>query len=205
MHTTHTGRVTAHPTPVPTNSRAQMPTTDVGAPDQWSRARSARAFSLIEVMIVIAIIVALMAIVGLNVFGRREQATVQLTQVDLKNLEQALKGFRLDFARFPSEEEGLAVLWDKELLDTEADPAQWSGPYLDEPMPRDRWNTEWYYEPLEADDEQGPYLLYSFGPNAEDDDRQEDDVTPPRRDTGSEDGTDASGFEPSSAGSGSGG
>lgn len=169
------------------------------------RRRTAPGFSLIEVMIVIAIIVALMAIVGLNVFGRREQATVQLTQVDLKNLEQALKGFRLDFSRFPTEDEGLAVLWNKELLDPEADPATWTGPYLDEPMPRDRWNTEWYYEPLESDDERGPYLLYSWGPNGEDDSGEEDDVNSPRRDTGEDEGGDMSGFGSGGGGSGSGG
>ncbi len=163
------------------------------------RPRVARGFSLVEVMIVIAIILALMAIVGINVFGRRDQADIQLTQVDLKNMENALKGFRLDFGRFPNEEEGLAVLWDKELLDPDADEASWSGPYLDEPMPRDRWNSEWYYEPLEADDDEGPYILYSYGPNTEDDDRQEDDVLPPRR-SSDEDMDDGLGIPSSSGG-----
>lgn len=149
------------------------------------RTRRARGFTLIEVMIVIAIVLALTTVVGLMVFARKDQADTQLAQVDVNNVKRAMDLFRLDFNRWPTDEEGVAVLWDKERLDPEADQAKWHQ-YLQEPMPKDKWGNEWGYRQISERDET-QYDLWSFGPNGEDENGEGDDLTS-WRSTSEEDG-----------------
>lgn len=136
------------------------------------RAARRRGFTLIEVLIVIAIVLALGALVGVAVLKRKDTADIDLTKIQLKSIEQGLKYFYVDFSRYPNEEEGLAVLWDKDVLDPDADASKWSG-YLEDPLPRDSWNNEWGYNG--EDPEYGEkYDLWSFGPDGED--GSEDDI-----------------------------
>lgn len=134
-----------------------------------------RAFSLIEVMIVIAIILAISGLVALAMFSRRDQAEASLGQVELNSLKQALAQFRLDFNRYPTDDEGLEVLWNKEKLDPEADQAAWHE-YLTAPMPEDRWGNAWgYRQQSEETEDTTKFDLWSFGPDGEE--GTEDDIT----------------------------
>ncbi len=139
------------------------------------RPRVARAFSLIEIMIVLAIMLVLAGIVGFAVFGQRDKADIQATRVQLESFESAMEIFRLDFRRYPTEEEGISVLWSKETLDPDADTAAWTI-YMETPVARDLWGSEWGYS-TEADefalnDEDTPtgptFDIWSFGPDKED-------------------------------------
>lgn len=122
-------------------------------------------FTLVEVMIVVAIILALAGIVAITLFRQKDEATASLAKVDLRTINKAMELFRLDYARWPTDEEGIAVLWNKELLDPEADAAKWKE-YLAEPLPKDRWGTEWGYK-SESDEEsrEGKFDLWSNGPD----------------------------------------
>lgn len=134
-----------------------------------------RAFSLIEVLIVLAIILLLSGIVGVTLFQRRDQADVDLTRINMNTIKNALDGFRFDFRRYPTDDEGLAVLWDREQLDPDAETSTWKGPYLSEPMPVDQWGNAWEYlqesEDFELDEDDpsavAPYALSSAGPDGE--------------------------------------
>lgn len=146
-----------------------------------NRRTRARGFTLIEVMIVIAIVLALTAIVGLAIFGRKEQADVSLAQTDINTMKQAMKLFRLDFNRWPTDEEGVTVLWDKAVLDPESDESKWNK-YLEEPMPADRWGNEWGYRQISEREDDSEYDLWSYGPNGEDENGEGDDITSWRKD-----------------------
>jgi len=122
-------------------------------------------FTLIEVMIVLAIVVALGGLVAVAVFQRQDQAKEQLCRNDLNTLKSALKGFRLDYGRWPTDEEGLQVLWDSESLDPDADQEKWTK-YLEEALPNDRWDSEWVYV-AQSDEDETIYELYSIGPDKE--------------------------------------
>lgn len=123
-------------------------------------------FTILELLIVIAIILAIGGIVAVNVIGMSEQSDTGITQVKIQNFEQALDVFKLHMKRYPTEEEGVAVLWDSELLEDEADMAKWQGPYLKEASPKDTWGYEWVYRsPSEV--EGVAFDLISVGPDGE--------------------------------------
>jgi general secretion pathway protein G len=149
--------------------------------------RHAAGFTLIEVMIVIAIVLALMSLVGVALFARRDEAKVSLVKTDLGTMKQALKLFRFDYERWPTEEEGLAVLWDKTRLDPDSDEAKWKS-YLEEPMPTDKWDQPWGYR-AESDTDPTQYDLWSNGPDKEE--GTEDDIlSRPRTEEEGGSGTD---------------
>ena len=70
-----------------------------------------RAFTILELLIVIAILLAIGGIVLINVLGAQDRADVGVTQVQMQALVDAMKQFRVDMKRYPSEDEGVAVLW----------------------------------------------------------------------------------------------
>jgi len=155
-------------------TRRQVGGAGTGAVVRRARRVARRGFSLIEVMIVIAIILAISGLVALSLFNRRDQAEARLGEVEFNSMRQALAGFRLDYNRYPTDDEGLEVLWNKEKLDPEADQTAWSE-YLSEPMPQDRWNNDWgYRQQSEETEDTSKFDLWSFGPDGEE--GTEDDI-----------------------------
>lgn len=130
--------------------------------------RAARpGFTLIEVMIVIAIVLALTGLIGVAVLGRRDSAKKDTAKIELNTIKNALDLFRHDFDRYPKDEEGLSVLWDKSKLDPEADVNKWQG-YLKDPLPNDRWGHPWgYRQQSEHNDDATRFDLWSFGPDGQ--------------------------------------
>jgi len=136
--------------------------------------RRRSAFTIIEVMIVLVIILALSGIVAVNLLGRKKQADEQLAAIDLNTIKSALKMFRLDYDRWPTDDEGLEVLWNIEALDPDADETKWHK-YLEEPMPTDRWGHEWGYSEVSENGDESNYDLWSDGPDGEE--GTDDDIT----------------------------
>lgn len=130
-----------------------------------SVARS-RGFTLIEVLIVIAIIVALAGLVGVALFSKQKDAKIGLCQADMGTIKSALRNFRLKYDRWPSEDEGLEVLWNVEKLQDEADRAKWSKE-LESPMPNDRWGNPWGYRDVSEHGDEDTFDLWSNGPDKE--------------------------------------
>jgi len=100
-----------------------------------------RGFTLIELMVVLAIIGVLAALIVPNVLSRADDARVTAARTDVGNLMQALKLYKLDNQRFPSAEQGLNALLVKPT--TEPLPGNWK-PYLDK-MPNDPWGRPYQY------------------------------------------------------------
>ena len=107
-----------------------------------SRARI-RAFTLIEVMVVVAILAVLAALIVPKVMSRPDEARVVAARQDIASLLQALKLYRLDNLRYPSTEQGLAALVTRPTLPPV--PPNWKpGGYL-ERLPRDPWGHAYQY------------------------------------------------------------
>lgn len=133
-----------------------------------------RAFSLVEVLIVIVIIAAITGLIAVNVFGRADDAKKNLVAIDMNTLKQGLRTFRLDYDRYPTDEEGVRVLWDKEALSPDADANKWKK-YLEEPMPADRYESPWGYRQVSEHGDESTYDLWSNGPDKQE--GTEDDIT----------------------------
>ncbi len=132
----------------------------------WRQGRS--GFTLIEVMIAIAIVLAIATLVGINLLGSRDKATKGLVKIQMDSLKQALNRFKIDFERYPTDEEGLKVLWDKTALSSDAPADKYGGPYTDRSVPVDNWGTPWGYKQVGEKGPAGYFDLWSYGPDKQD-------------------------------------
>lgn len=104
---------------------------------------SRRAFTLLEIIVVIIVLALLAGLVAPQIFGRVSEArgTTARTQIEL--IGTALDNYRLDNGAYPVTEQGLAALREKP---TRAPvPANWRGPYLRKDVPNDPWGRPYLY------------------------------------------------------------
>jgi len=131
-----------------------------------SRKRN-KAFTLIELMLVVVIIGALVAMVFPRLTGRGQQAREAAARADIQvNIATALKLYELDNGVFPTTDEGLNAL-----LKKPASASNWNGPYL-ERKPLDPWHREYKY--ISPGRHNPDYDLYSLGRDGKESD---DDIT----------------------------
>ena len=101
-----------------------------------------RGFSLLEVLITLTILAALMALVAPRLLGQVDRSKIVTARVQAKELQNSLKILHLDIGRYPTKDEGLALL-----MQPASNTQMWSGPYLDGDMPVDPWGNPFRYEP----------------------------------------------------------
>ena len=120
-----------------------------------SRAGTQRGFTLMELLVVLAILGLLMSLVGPRVLNQLGGAKTKTAGIQIKDLEQSLEMYKLDVGRFPSTEQGLVALMIKP-----GNAAGWNGPYLKSDVPLDPWNREYHYK---YPGENGELDIYSYG------------------------------------------
>jgi general secretion pathway protein G len=103
--------------------------------------RRSRGFTLIEVIVVVAIMAMLAAFIVPNVIDRFEGSKVTAARAQIGALMNSLKFYKLDNQRFPTAAQGLEALVRKP---TEGPvPPGWK-PYLDK-LPPDPWGRPYQY------------------------------------------------------------
>jgi general secretion pathway protein G len=125
-----------------------------------SAARSVQGFTLLEMLIVLAIIGLLVGLVGPRLLERLDTSKVTTTETQIHMLRTALDTLRLDIGRYPTTEEGLTLL-----MQEPTDPdlrARWRGPYLEGTLPGDAWGHPFVYTYTAGGNP--PFALYSYGP-----------------------------------------
>src|SRR5471030_1449920 len=111
--------------------------------DYRSRCRAQRGFTLVEIMVVIAILGILAALIVPKIMSRPDEARRVAAKQDIGTVVQALKLYRLDNGRYPTHEQGLHSLVEKPATDPV--PTNWKdGGYL-ERLPNDPWGNGYQY------------------------------------------------------------
>lgn len=104
-------------------------------------------YSLLEILVVLAIIATLMTLVAPRLMGNLDKSKKIAAKAQAKTLRLALDSYKLDTGRYPSASEGLAVL-----VNPPAGATNWFGPYLDGELPIDPWDNAFIYEPPQTDE-----------------------------------------------------
>lgn len=118
-----------------------------------------RAFTLIELLLVLVILGILAAIVVPKFSGRTEQARQTAAQSQIATFGTALDAFEVDTGFYPKGKDGLL-----DLVQQPRDAQNWKGPYLKGEIPQDPWGNDYVYE-YPGKRNPGSYDLMSVGPD----------------------------------------
>ncbi len=132
------------------------------------RTRARKAFSLMELMIVIIILGLLAALVMPNLIGKSEQAKQGLVCIQMENIRNALDSFKLDNGTYPTTEQGLDALIknpDAERYNNFAP----GGYFKNAVLPKDPWKHYFIY----TKDDEGINLI-SLGADGKEGGKDED-------------------------------
>lgn len=132
---------------------------------QRERCLGQRGFTLIELMIVIVIMGILATLLIPRIMDRPEEARRVKAKMDIKNIESALKLYKLDCGNYPTTEQGLDALVKKPSIAPV--PAKWrDGGYLEgSSVPQDPWRHPYYYvSPAQNGKD---YEIISYGADGE--------------------------------------
>ena len=106
--------------------------------------RSAGGFSLLEMLIVIAILGLIATLVYNNLGGAMSSSKGKTTMTQIEAASAAVERFHVDVGRYPTEEEMRGF---EALIEAPADAPGWDGPYLGkDKAPEDGWGRELTYE-----------------------------------------------------------
>jgi len=124
--------------------------------------RNRKAFTMLEIMAVLIILGLLATLVAKKVSDKVDQARVATTKANLKLLHQSINQFKMDTARFPTEDEGLYALIEQPSDVTNYPP----GGYLETTdIPKDGWGEEFIYEMYPESGQ--AFVIKSYGADKE--------------------------------------
>lgn len=98
-----------------------------------------QGFTLLELLLVMAILVVLAGASGFAILQMRTGAMTRAAYVEIETLERMCQAYNLSVGRFPT------TLEDLYTLPSGMNQALWGGPYLDKPVPVDPWQQEYTY------------------------------------------------------------
>lgn len=124
-------------------------------------------FTLLELLIVIAIIGLLASIVAPKLIGRVGKSKTVMAKAQIESFSTALETYRLDTGEYPSQEQGLKALLEK------PDKVQnWRGTYLKKRIiPNDPWGEPYIYK---YPSKRGDYEILSYGADKREGGKEED-------------------------------
>lgn len=120
------------------------------------RRRAEQGFTLLELLVVLAIMGMLAAIIAPQVIKYLGTSRTQTAKVQVQNVMQGLELFRVDVGRYPTQQEGLIAL-----VNPTPSAPNWNGPYLKkESALQDPWGNPYIYQ---IPGQHGEADVYSLG------------------------------------------
>lgn len=153
-----------------------------------------RGFTLVEMLIVLAILVGLAAMVVPRLLGTQKKADISNAKAQIGMIKGCLQNYFLDMKNFPTTEQGLDALvaapaGGEEGTETVASSNNWNGPYTESgELPVDPWGNQYQYAYPPTNSKSDTPDIWSFGPDGQD--NTEDDITSWTREAG-EGGTES--------------
>jgi general secretion pathway protein G len=114
-----------------------------------------RGFTLLELLVVVAIIGLLAAYVGPRYFNQIGKSETAVAKAQMDAFSKALDQYRLDIGRYPNSEQGLAAL-----MAAPDGNKKWNGPYLSMDIPLDPWGRAYLYR---SPAQKREYEIVSYG------------------------------------------
>ena len=139
--------------------------------DSGRRARHS-GFTLVEMLVVLAILVLVASLVVPRILGSQRKADIRVTQTRIGLLRGALESYAADCKDYPTTEEGLEALVSRP-ADLPESIAWGPTSYIDA-IPRDPWGNDLQYEYPPTHGTGDTPEIWSFGPDGED--GTEDDI-----------------------------
>ncbi len=119
-----------------------------------------KGFTLLEIIVVVAIIAILAAYIAPKVAGRVDDARVSKAKSDIRVLESSLELYKLDNFSYPSSDQGLAALTTKP---SGAELRNWrKGGYIKK-LSKDPWGNDYQYQ---FPGSNGEFDIFSLGADA---------------------------------------
>ena len=94
--------------------------------------RNKEAFTLMELMVVIIILGLLASFVLPSLTGKSDEAKDKITCIEMENIAQAVKMYKIDNSSYPSTSDGLSILIEKKYFE-------------DGKLPKDSWGNNFVY------------------------------------------------------------
>jgi general secretion pathway protein G len=109
-----------------------------------SLARSRRGMTLIEIMVVIAILGMMATIITVAYIRYLDQSKVDGTNIQMHNVAQAMDAYKVQFGQYPTTEQGIQELVNKKVMPS---------------LPKDKWDRDFEYIRNKSDS----YTIKSYG------------------------------------------
>ncbi len=148
-----------------------------------------RGFTLMEMLVVVAIIALLAAFVVPRMLGYLGSSEVKIAATQISSLEGSLQQYSFAMGGFPNTEQGLGALVRAPQSQDSSGVSSWDGPYVEKGrLPKDPWGNEYQYVfPPEKGTSDYPDI-WSYGPDKED--GTEDDICSWDKESEGEEGFD---------------
>jgi general secretion pathway protein G len=115
-----------------------------------------KGFTLLELIVVVAIIGLLVSLVGPKLTGQLSKGERETAKAQLATLAKSIETLRIDLGRYPTTEEGFSALF----IAPSGMQTRWRGPYLQAGLGKDPWGNNYAYQ---LRDEGQEFAVVSLG------------------------------------------